>query len=116
MLRQHVPLRFLTPHLSQAAKKAGRVGRAAFVQYNDLANTLVTKTFPDHFALVGSDANSERALEISKRYSKGRSGADKAGEWHTDVKKKHKVAGARLKKWAAEYLQPIFEKIQAYAS
>ena len=58
--------------------------------------------------------NRANALGISKRYSKGRPGQSKAGKWHSDAKSKHNMAGTALKKWAAEYLQPVFEKLRAH--
>ena len=59
-------------------------------------------------------ANRESALAISKRYSKGRPGQRKAGKWHSDVQSKHAMAGVALKKWAGEYLAPVFAKLRAH--
>ena len=83
-----------------------------FVNYNELPYKVWETVLPALVPFV-SHAEIERMQEIGKRYSKGR--GDMAGEhWHEDSTLKQGRAPELVKNAAKLFMDPVYEKLEAY--
>eukprot|EP00937_MAST-01D_sp_MAST-1D-sp2_P007393 g7393.t1 len=115
-------LAMMCQHALDAAAKFG-AARARFVEYAGLVDTVLADVFPRHFAWAMSAAELARAKQVSTLYSKlghkvapgdaaGGKNAGSAGAFVDDSKSKQARATAAQKKWSAEYVEPLYRRMQ----
>ena len=93
-----------------AMSAADRFGRFRFVEYAGLVDNLLGSTFPHHFHWAMTDDQRKRARGVTAMYSKGRKGQEH--KYVDDSKQKQEQVNAEQRKWATQYVEPLYQKMR----
>jgi len=94
---------------------AARRARGRFVEYSGLVATMLDDVFPRHFGLLreadaAANARTRATMKaVTAVYSKGR---DDKRVFKDDSAEKQKMASAAIRKWAAAYVDPVYQRMK----
>jgi len=99
--------------LCDSAEEAMRSSdKGVAVNYNQLPNILIDSIIPDHFNYPLSKQGTQRILDVSSVYSKGR-GAKKK-EWKDDSQKKDENASPFVRDAAAFFMKESYNGLEEF--